>query len=128
VAGVKGFVSLAVIALGLAACTSSTAKSAKPPAQHYGDITVTSCGQDPNDNTSIVVNGTISSRHDTPYDYSFVIDSYNGAIPAGGTGVTENSVEPGAVLPWSAQITIAGGTSGTYTCRLRSILSTPSRS
>jgi hypothetical protein len=123
-----GFVSLALIVLGLAACTNSSPSSTKPVAQHYGDITVSSCGQDPADNTSIIVNGTIASHYGVPYDYSFYIDGYNGTTPAGGTGVIQNAVEPGAVLPWSAQITIAGSTSGTYTCRLRSILRTPSHS
>ena len=122
-----GFVSLGILVLGLAACSSGSPNSTKPVAQLYGDITVRSCGHDPNENTSIVVNGTISSHYNVPYDYSFVIDAYNGAIEAGGTGVTENSVEPGAVLPWAAQITIAGSTSGAYTCQLRSILRTPSR-
>ena len=83
-----------------------------------GDVTLTICRQD---NTQLIVSGSVLNHSSVVSDYSFVVEGFNDGAAAGQVGVTKNSVAPGLVAPWSSEFTIPGGLGGSFTCRLRSV-------
>ena len=115
---------LGMLAFGAQSCstTATPQETGSTAVQTYGDVTLTKCSQDPVDHTSIDAAGAITSHYQVPYDYSFAIDAFDGTTPAGQSDVSEASVQPGTVHPWSAQFSIPGFTSGSFTCRLRNIV------
>ena len=123
----RSVVLVTAFACALTGCKSQDSENRSHATQSYGDITVTQCAQDRLDNTSIDVAGTVTSHYSVPYDYSFVVESYNGSTPAGLTSVTVNTVAPDVTRSWSDQLVIAGATTGTFSCHLRSISRTPSQ-
>ena len=88
-----------------------------------GDVTLTTCKQD---NTELVVSGSVLNHASVMSNYSFVVEGLNDGLPAGQSAVMQDSVSPGVVAPWSSTITIAGGLGGSFTCRLRSVYRTAS--
>jgi hypothetical protein len=141
----------AVIGLGLVACSQTSTNAVQPSngeptvtvtvagqgtttqsstvgGSAASDVTVTGCKQDPTDTTQVNVAGTIVNHSGVLSDYNFVVSIYNGSSPAAQAGVSKSGIAPGLVESWSASSTIAGSTSGSFSCRLRSVLRTPSHS
>ncbi len=118
---------LGVVGLGSGACASSSPQSAKFAAQHYGDITLSKCGQDPVDNTLIDASGTITNSLQMPYQYSFFVSVDEGNNAVAGGALSEGPVEPGRVLHWSSTFNIVGPMGGGYTCQLDNITGTASQ-
>jgi hypothetical protein len=134
--------------MGLAACSKTSTNSVEPsntetsvsstvsggsttPTPTSGssaasDVTVTGCKQDSTDTTQVDVSGTIVNHSPVISDYNFVVDIFNGSSPAGQAGVNKNGVAPGLVESWSLSSTIPGSTSGSFSCRVKNLLRTPS--
>ena len=130
-----GFVGVAVLGIGFVACSKATTNAGEPTSATTtastgatSDVTVTKCKQDPTDTTQVDVSGTIVNHLSVTSDYNFVVSIFNGSTPAAQAGLTQNGVAPGLVETWSASSTIAGSTTGSFSCRVRSVLRTPSHS
>ena len=117
---------LGVVGLGSGACASSSPQPPSFVAQHYGNITLSNCGQDPDDNTLIDASGTIKNSLQVPYEYSFFVSVNDGNNTVAGGALTY-PVEPGRVLPWSTKFNIVGPLGGGYTCSLHNITGAPSQ-
>ena len=89
-----------------------------------GDVTVHTCQEDQLDRTQLDVSGSILNHSTVPSDYSFVVDSFNDGLPAGGVGITQSAVPAGAVSSWASHFSIPGTLGGTFTCRVRSLYRT----
>jgi hypothetical protein len=89
------------------------------------DVTVTGCKQEQVDTTQVDVSGTILNHSSVTSDYSFVVDVLNNSLPSAQAGVTHAGAPPGLVEAWSTTTTIAGSTSGSYTCRVTRVIRTP---
>ena len=120
----SSFASFAALASLLAGCAAST-PAASVRSSGPADILVKQCKHDPTDPTQVLASGWIRSRSSVAQNYSFVIDWFNGPTPAAETSVSESPVNPDATVGWSANATIAGVTSGTFTCRIRSVVRDP---
>ena len=140
---------VAVVSAGVAGCTTSTPTSGNESSNESStstsggsvgvatapttaglsassDVAVKSCKQDQNDSTQVDVSGTILNHASVTSDFSFVVDVLNNSLPSAQSSVTDVAVPSGVVQAWSTNATIAGSTSGSFTCRVQRVIRTPS--
>ena len=118
----EGSVSLAPASSGNDKATTEPTTAGSSAA---ADVTITGCKQDKVDTTQVDVSGTIFNHSSVTSDYSFVVDVLNNSLPSALAGVTQAGVPPGLVEAWSTTSTIAGSTSGSFTCRVTRVIRTP---
>ena len=91
-----------------------------PPA----DVTVTTCRQDPTDDTQVLATGTIVNDTPGAVDYTFTIEWFLGSMRVTQTSYSQSGVPTGATIGWRAEAGLALVSGGPYSCRIVRVIRT----